>query len=182
MTEDQFGVEAGQRLEQRVDEGVKASRGIFRPTGGVVCDHASEVCYDREGASLELTREEFGHGAADALVARIDRRRSGPGAKDGRIYTPRRGVWCDRKVDACYVADEAHGGWTKREFGSEAMRAVEHRMEDGRKRRDGIYRAEGGGVCDRLAKVCYDRQGVSARLTREEFGRDAAAGLAERLE
>ncbi len=181
-TEDQFGVPAAQRLEARLDDGARSARGIFRPQGGVVCDRGSEVCYDRDGASLVLTREEFGHGAADALALRIDRRRSGPSRREGRIYSPRDGVWCDRSVDACYVADEAHRGWTKREFGAEALRALDYRVEGGRKRRDGVVRREGGGVCDRLAEVCYDRGGASARLTREEFGRDAAARMAERLE
>jgi hypothetical protein len=182
QTQEQFGSEAGRRLEQRIDAGDRGERGIYRPAGGVVCDRQSEVCYDRDGASLAQTRREFGHGAADDLAERVDRPRSGPGRRGGVIYSPRQGVSCDELVAACYVADEAHAGHTKREFGSEAVRGLERRVDGGRDRRDGIYRIEGGGVCDRESEVCYDRRGASAPLTRREFGREAAVRLAERLE
>jgi uncharacterized protein (DUF779 family) len=182
QTEEQFGQDAARSLGRRLEEGERAAHAIFRPSAGVVCDRGSEVCYDRAGASLVLTRQEFGHGAAEDLGNRIDRPRSGVGHRDGTIYSPRRGVSCDRRVDSCYTGEEAHPGWTKREFGVEAVQALEHRIEVGRKSQGGIYRPEGGGVCDRLSKVCYDRQGASANLTRNEFGREAAARMAERLE
>jgi uncharacterized protein (DUF779 family) len=181
-TEAQFGEEAGERLARRLKEGERTPRGIFRPAGGVVCDRESEVCYDREGASLELTRREFGHGASEDLADRLDEPRRGPGRRGGVIYSPRRGVSCDEQVAACYVEDEAHPGHTKQQFGEEAARALERRVDGGRERRDAIYRPVGGAVCDRLAGVCYDRHGASAKLTREEFGREAAARMTERLE
>lgn len=182
VTEDQFGEEAAERLARRLKEGERTSRGIFRPEGGVVCDRASEVCYDRDGPSLEQTRGEFGHAAADALDGRLERPRSGPGRRDGVIFSPKPGVSCDEEVAACYVEDEANPGHTQRQFGSEAVRELERRMDGGRERRDGIYRPVGGAVCDRLSEVCYDRHGASAKLTKEEFGRDAVARMTERLE
>ena len=181
VTEDEFGAEAAERLERRLGEGERTPRGIFRPEGGVVCDRASEVCYDRDGASVELTRREFGYGGARDLADRLDRPRSGPGRRGGVIYSPKQGVSCDEEVATCYVEDEAHPGHTKRQFGSEAVRALERRS-GGRDRSDGIYRPAGGAVCDRLSEVCYDRHGASAKLTREEFGREAAARMTERLE
>ena len=182
-TEGQFGEEAGQRLARRLKEGERTARGIFRPASGGVCDRESEVCYDGDGASLELTRREFGHGAAEDLAGRLDEPRRGPGRRGGKIFSPRRGVSCDEQVAACYVEDEAHAGYTKQQFGSDAALALERRVDGGREQRDGIYRPAGGGaVCDRRSEVCYDRLGASAKLTRDEFGREAAARMTERLE
>jgi hypothetical protein len=181
-TEAQFGDEAAQRLDRRLDAGERSPDAIVRPEGGVVCDRRSEVCYDRDGASLDQTRREFGHGAAQALADRLEEPRRGPGRRGGVIFSPREGVSCDEQVAACYAGDEAHPGHTKRQFGSEAARAVERRADAGRDRSDGIYRPAGGAVCDRLSEVCYDRHGASAKLTREEFGREAAGRMAERLE
>jgi hypothetical protein len=181
-TEAQFGDAAARRLERRLDEGERGPDAIVRPEGGVVCDRRSEVCYDRDGASLDRTRREFGHGAAQALSERLDEPRRGPGRRGGTIFSPREGVSCDGQVAACYAGDEAHPGYTKRQFGADAARAVERRSDDGREKRDGIYRPAGGAVCDRLSEVCYDRHGASAKLTREEFGREAAGRMTERLE
>jgi hypothetical protein len=182
VTEDEFGEQAAERLARRLKESDGSPRGIFRPVGSVVCDRESEVCYDREGPSLKQTRREFGHASADALAQRLERPRSGPGQRGGVIFSPQRGVSCDEEVATCYALDEAHPGHTKRQFGGEALRALERRLDGGRERRDGIYRPVGGAVCDRLSEVCYDRHGASAKLTKEEFGRDAAALMTERLE
>jgi len=183
VTEQQFGEDAGRRLERRIDEeGTRGSRGIFRPAEGVLCDRLSEVCFDREGASLRETRGEFGHEAAEELARRVDEPRRGPGRRGGVIYSPRKGVSCDEQVAACYVEDAAHLGHTKQQFGAEAARELERRMKGGRERSDGIYRPGGGAICDRLAEVCYAREGASAKLTRNEFGREAAARMAARLE
>jgi hypothetical protein len=182
MTQDQFGEAARRRLERRLDEGERGPRGIFRPTDGVVCDRASEVCYDHDGASLVATRREFGHGASERLADRIDLERHGPGRRGGLVYSPKRGVFCDESVATCYVEDEAHPGYTKQQFGSEAARDLERRIDRGKNAPDGLYRPIGGSICDRRSQVCYDRGGASARLTRDEFGRDAAARLVERLD
>jgi hypothetical protein len=181
QTGEQFGAEAARRLERRLDGDEGGERGVYRSEGGGVCDRQSEVCFDQGGASLALTRREFGHGAAEDLAERVDRPPGAAVARGHAIYSPRRGVSCDELVAACYAGDAAHPGHTKREFGSEAVRALERRVDGGRERRDGIYRVD-GGVCDRESEVCYDRQGASAPLTRREFGREAAVRLAERLE
>ena len=183
VTGQQFGSEASKRLSRRIDdEGARGARGIYRPTDGALCDRLSEVCYDRDGADLRETRTEFGHEAAEALSRRIDEPRQGPGRRDGVIYSPREGVACDEQVAVCYVADAAHPGQTKQQFGDDALRELERRLDGGRDSRDGIYRPTGGAVCDRLSEVCYDRNGASTKRTRDEFGRDAAADLAERLD
>lgn len=183
VTEQQFGEAAARRLSRRIEEeGQRGARAIVRPADGVVCDRLSEVCYDRGGASLRETRREFGGGAAEALVDRIDAPRTGPGRRRGMIFSPRKDVSCDEQVAACYLGDAAHPGHTKQQFGAEAARALERRLELGRGARDGIYRPGGGAVCDRLAEVCYDRSGASAKRTRQEFGRQAAVRLSERLE
>jgi len=184
VTEEQFGTDAGRRLARRIDdEGPRGPRGIFRPADGVLCDRLSEVCYDRDGASLRETDREFGVDAASELSRRLDEPRRGPGKRRGGvIYSPRKGVSCDEQVAVCYVEDSAHPGHTKQQFGAEALRDLERRMKGGRERRDGIYRPDGGAICDRLSEVCYDRRGASAKLTRDEFGRDAAGRMAERLE
>lgn len=183
VTQQQFGEDAGRRLARRIDEdGSRGPRGIFRPADGVLCDRLSEVCFDREGASLYETDREFGVDAATQLSRRLDERRRGPGRRDGRIYSPRKGVSCDERVAACYVEDSAHRGHTRQQFGDEALRVLERRTKGGRDQRDAIYRLEGGAICDRLSQVCYDRRGASAKLTRDEFGRDAASALVDRLE
>ena len=181
LTEEQFGVEAGRRLERRLDAGRADPRGIAR-VGDGVCDRLSEVCFERSGASVELTRSEFGRAAASDLAARLDVERSRPGGRGEAIFAPRRGVSCDELVAACYVADEAHLGHTREQFGRDAAVALERRIDRGPKARDGVYRPGGGAVCDRLSKVCYDRLGVSAALTHAEFGRSAAVRAAERVQ
>jgi hypothetical protein len=183
VTEQQFGDEASRRLARRIDEeGKRGPRAIVRVADGLVCDRLSEVCYDRDGASLRETREEFGHDAAEDLADRIDRPRRGPGRRGGVVYSPRKGVACDEQVAACYVGDAAHPGHTKQQFGADAARDLERRIDGGKSRSDGIYRPRGGIVCDRLGRACYDRDGVNVNATRDEFGKDAAVRLTERLE
>ena len=181
LTEDQFGVAAGERLERRLDAGPGSARGIARVEDGV-CDRLSEVCFLRAAPSLELTQREFGRAAATDLEARLDAQRSRPGGTGEAVYAPRRGVSCDELVAACYVEEEVHLGHTRQQFGRDAAVALERRVARGPKARDGVYRPVGGAVCDRLSKVCYDRLGGSASLTRAEFGRAAAVRLAERVE
>jgi hypothetical protein len=183
VTEQQFGDEASRRLARRMeDEGNRGARGIGRIGDGVLCDRLSEVCYDRDGASLTETREEFGHDAAEELALRIDRPRRGPGKRGGIVFAPRQGVLCDEQVAACYVGDAAHPGHTKKQFGADAARALERRIEGGKRSSDGIFRPRGGVVCDRLGEACYDRDGVNVNATRDEFGREAAVRLTKRLE
>lgn len=181
LTEAEFGVEAGRRLERRLEAGPESARGIARIDGGV-CDRLSEVCYERAGPDEDLTRREFGRAAAGDLAARRAVRRSGPGGLGEAIYAPRRGVACDELVGACYVEEEVHLGHTQEQFGREAAVALQRRVDRGPKARDGVYRPVGGAVCDRLAKVCYDRFGASAALTHAEFGRAAAVRAAERVQ
>ena len=183
VTEKQFGDEAGRRLARRIDEeGKRGPRAIVRAGDGFVCDRLSEVCYDREGASLRETRTEFGHDAAEELADRIDRPRGGSGRRGGVVFSPRQGVSCDEQVAACYVGDAAHPGHTKQQFGADAARDLERRIDGGKSRGDGIYRPRGGVVCDRLGRACYDRDGVNVNATRDEFGKDAAVRLTERLD
>ncbi|HVH04800.1 MAG TPA: YcgJ family protein [Myxococcota bacterium] len=183
VTEEQFGDQAGRRLAQRIeDEGNRGARGIGRVGDGVVCDRLSEVCYDHDGASLPDTREEFGHDAAEELALRVDRPRSGPRKRNGIVFSPRQGVLCDEQVAACYVGDAAHTGHTKRQFGADAARALERRIDGGKRDPDGIFRPRGGVVCDRLSQACYDRDGVNVNATLDEFGREAAVRLTKRLE
>jgi hypothetical protein len=183
VTEQQFGDEASRRLQRRIeDESNRGARGIGRVGDGVICDRLAEVCYDRDGASLPETREEFGHDAAEELALRVDRPRRGPGKRGGVVFSPRQGVLCDEQVAACYVGDAAHPGHTKKQFGADAARALERRIEGGKRSPDGIFRPRGGIVCDRLGKACYDRDGVNVNATRDEFGREAAVRLTKRLE
>ncbi|HEX2485527.1 MAG TPA: hypothetical protein VHQ66_09510 [Myxococcota bacterium] len=181
LTEEQFGVRAGERLERRLDAGPESARSIARVDEGV-CDRLSEVCFLDATPSLELTRREFGGAAARDLEARLDRKRARPGGLGESIYAPRRGVSCDELVAACYVEEEVHLGHTREQFGRDAAVALERRAARGQDARDGVYRPVGGAVCDRLSKVCYDRLGASASLTRAEFGRAAAVRLAERVQ
>lgn|GEM_PF-1395409 len=180
LTEEEFGVAAGRRLERRLEAGPRSPRGVER-VDGAACDRLSEVCYERDGASVARTREVFGRQAARDLAARLGARRGEPSGRGEAIYAPRRGVSCDERVAACYVADEAHLGHTRDEFGRPAALALERRLERGPRARDGVYRPVDGAVCDRLSKVCYDRLGASAAVTRAEFGREAAVRMAERV-
>ena len=172
-----------ERLSRRIDdEGARGARGIYRPHGRRALRPALRGLLRPRRRDLRETRTEFGHEAAEALSRRIDEPRQGPGRRDGVIYSPREGVACDEQVAVCYVADAAHPGQTKQQFGDDALRELERRLDGGRDSRDGIYRPTGGAVCDRLSEVCYDRNGASTKRTRDEFGRDAAADLAERLD
>lgn len=66
-----FGDVAGTRLEQKL--GGKGNGTITKEKHGVGCDQSVQVCYDKAGPSVKLTKKYFGEAAAVQLKKLLKR-------------------------------------------------------------------------------------------------------------
>ena len=73
------------------------------PTAGVVCDGATQVCYNKNGLSVGLTRTYYGAFAASNVERSLDGRPPGP------QFRLSNGVICDAISAACWT-----NGWGQR--------------------------------------------------------------------
>jgi hypothetical protein len=95
-----------------------AKPSVFSPIDRVVCDRKARACYDRQGASVAITKAHLGEEAAAALQRRI--------TKAGKRWDPNRfvlsnGVVCIVAEQACYTqagTSEVDAMTTKALFGS----------------------------------------------------------------
>lgn len=69
---------------------------VSSPSPGVICDRVSQVCYDRQGLSLGLTRQIFGSGAADRQMAMLSGR---PLPREFRLSN---GAVCSLQMQRCW--------------------------------------------------------------------------------
>jgi hypothetical protein len=153
------GAESDFRWEEEVVEGPEQAPPSPRPT---------EAPRERDERELEP------RGSAPS-----ERARRGGAERGEAIYSPRERAFCDERVATCYTGQGGHVGLTEEEFGVEAGRRLERRLDAGPDSPRGIAH-QGAGICDRLAEICYAREGPDVELTRREFGGAAAADLAAR--
>jgi len=80
-----------------------AARALEFPRAGVICDAPSQVCFDRQGASIGLTRQYYGPGAANQLLAQLS------GSPPQREFRLSGGQLCDLSQQLCW-----DDGWRRR--------------------------------------------------------------------
>lgn len=73
------------------------------PRAGVICDAPRQVCFDRQGPSIGLTRIDYGPGASNRLLAQLS------GSPPQREFQLSSGQLCDLKQQLCW-----DGGWRRR--------------------------------------------------------------------
>jgi len=80
-----------------------AARAADFPRAGVICDAPRQVCFDRQGSSIGLTRTYYGPGASNRLLAQLS------GSPPQREFQLSSGQLCDLKQQLCW-----DGGWRRR--------------------------------------------------------------------
>jgi len=73
-----------------------AAQAVDFPRPGLVCDGSRQICYDRQGPSLALTRQYFGPGAANQLLAQLS------GRPPQREFMLSSGQLCDLSAGSCW--------------------------------------------------------------------------------
>ncbi|MFO7629249.1 MAG: YcgJ family protein [Prochlorococcaceae cyanobacterium] len=90
-----------------------SSAGLNRPQPGVVCDPAGQVCYDRMGLSLGLTREYYGTYAEQRVLSNLR------GQAPPRQFRLSTGAACDLDVRRCWS-----DGWQRRSVDASLTRQL----------------------------------------------------------
>ena len=80
-----------------------AARAADFPRAGVICDAPRQVCFDRQGPSIGLTRIYYGPGASNRLLAQLS------GSPPQREFQLSSGQLCDLNQQLCW-----DGGWRRR--------------------------------------------------------------------
>jgi hypothetical protein len=80
-----------------------AARAADFPRAGVICDAPRQVCFDRQGPSIGLTRIYYGPDASNRLLAQLSR---SPPQREFQLSS---GQLCDLKQQLCW-----DGGWRRR--------------------------------------------------------------------
>jgi len=81
------------------------SNRYFHPARNVTCDRSRDVCYDRYGLSYHATARYLGEREANRAYKKYGNKVF--------LFSPRRGVICDRRTQTC----SATGGWSGRVYG-----------------------------------------------------------------
>ena len=80
-----------------------AARAADFPRAGVICDAPRQVCFDRQGPSIGLTRIYYGPGASNRLLAQLS------GSPPQREFQLSSGQLCDLTQQLCWDR-----GWRRR--------------------------------------------------------------------
>lgn len=80
-----------------------AARAADFPRAGVICDAPRQVCFDRQGPSIGLTRIYYGPDASNRLLAQLS------GSPPQREFQLSSGQLCDLQQQLCW-----DGGWRRR--------------------------------------------------------------------
>lgn len=141
--------------------GYGSSSARYSPTPGVTCDRRQQVCFDRNGADVGLTREYFGRDSSERLADAIgDHSRRDPN------YSPQRGVRCDLGDELCTKKGDPSYIQTRKQFGRKPALAVQQP--------DGTITPRKNVVCDAGSQVCNKNGQPSVDSTRYVFGKKAA--------
>ena len=82
----------------------RPAQAVDFPRPGVVCDAPRQVCFDSQGPSVSLTRQFYGYGASNQLLAHLS------GRPAEREFLLSGGQLCDLKVRLCW-----DDGWRRRQ-------------------------------------------------------------------
>jgi hypothetical protein len=133
----------------------------YSPTPGVTCDRGRQVCYDRNGADVGLTREYFGRDSAESLKDDI-----GDHSRGDPYYSPARGVKCDLGDQLCAKKGTLSYTQTRQQFGRKPALAVQQP--------DGTITPKKNVSCDTASQVCTRNGEPKVDATRNVFGKKAA--------
>ena len=96
---------------------------VYSPGPGAVCDKVGKACFDKEGLSIGITKDEFGQEAADKVANSIEEAGDN---WDPTSFTMSNGVSCNTTKKVC---DDSSGHFdkqfTKDLFGEEAVENVQ---------------------------------------------------------
>jgi len=85
----------------------RPARAVDFPRPGVVCDAPRQVCFDSQGPSVALTRQFYGYGASNRLLAQLS------GRPPERQFLLSGGQLCDTNQQICW-----DDGWRRRQVNS----------------------------------------------------------------
>jgi len=80
-----------------------AARAADFPRAGVICDAPRQVCFDRQGPSIGLTRIYYGPGASNRLLAQLS------GSPPQREFQLSSGQLCDLNQQLCWDGGRRRG-------------------------------------------------------------------------
>lgn len=154
---------ASTALAGQVDYG----NGVYAPQKGVICDGMGKWCADGTGLSASWTEQYFGGAAAGKLA----------GATQDTFGFSNR-VTCETASQTC------RGGGAAKEmqaalFGTAAASSSGSTGSGKIDYGTGVYSPAKGIICDQRGGWCADGTGLSASLTEQYYGADAAGQLAD---
>ena len=76
---------------------------IFRPSRSLTCDRTRNICYDRFGLDYYETARYFGERDANHAVKKY--------GEQVFLFSPKRGVVCDRRTETCSNKRVANGNY-----------------------------------------------------------------------
>ena len=120
---------------------------------GVKCDDQKQICRDRNGPSVEQTRQRYGDQAAQRLEKRLSRKGEGDGQQSG-----------GRQGGGQQGGGKQGGG----------------QREGGQKQSGDVFSPLGGVRCVRSEQVCYHYNQPDYQFTQQYFGPAAAGRLNDR--
>jgi hypothetical protein len=156
---------------------------LFYPEQGVVCDRAQLICYGEGGFNTRATKRFFGEEAARRGEEQWDRYGQNYGqdygqgygqgyGNNGVVFSPRRGVICDRRIQICSTSSGIDVSRTGKVFGDTAKRNARNWLSAEH------FSPLRKVVCDNSSRVCFERRRPDLKLTEFFYGRGAARDLA----
>lgn len=153
---------ASTALAGQVDFG----NGVYSPEKGVICDGTGKWCADGTGLSASWTEQYFGGAAAGKLE----------GANQDKFGFSNN-VTCEIASQSCSggnAAGEMQAALFGSSGGSAGGSGGSAKIDYG----TGVYSPAKGIICDERGNWCADGTGLSASLTEQYLGADAAGQLA----
>lgn len=132
---------------------------VSSPSKGVLCDRSSQICYDAQGISLGLTRENFGPAAERRLMAELSGR---PAPKEFRLSN---GAVCSVPLQQCWS-----DGFAKRQISREMTRDLFGRLPGAISNDREVSRFTGFCTLAQGGRQLYDGPCALRRITRDNSG------------
>lgn len=146
---------------------VEYGSGVYSPQKGVICDGIGKWCADGTGLSASWTEQYFGGAAAGMLE----------GATQGSFGFSNR-VKCETTSQTCSgggAAAAMQAALFSNAGASASGSSGSGKVDYG----TGVYSPAKGIICDQRGSWCADGTGLSASLTEQYYGADAAGQLAD---
>jgi hypothetical protein len=149
----------------------------FYPARGVVCDRATQICYQDSRVSVSQTQAYFGDSAARRLQDKSKEARPEP----KWVFEPDAETSCDMRTQVCYGSRGPNVKKTRQYFGDTAAARLEQSSGGTSPGTGAVTREKHGVGCDQSVQICYDEHGPNVKQTRKYFGDAAAEKLKKQL-